>query len=185
MSRVSALSRTMERKAIFRVIRYTIFVGIATWAFLAFIAQKELVDGNSMLPSYKNGDIIWVNKFAYKIHDPERFDVIVFSLEGYEGTYLIKRIVGLPGETVMIDEEGVIYINGTPIEDKSGLKLEQISDPGLALHAIKLSENEYFVLGDNRNDSVDSRFELVGNVKKEAIVGKIREKSTKLSGTVK
>lgn len=176
---------TMERKAIFGVIRYTIFIGIAAWAFLTFIAQKELVDGNSMLPNYKNGEGIWVNKFAYKIHDPERFDVIVFSLEDYEGTYLIKRIIGLPGETVMIDEEGVIYINGLPIEDKSGLKLEQISDPGLALHTIKLSENEYFVLGDNRNDSVDSRFELVGNVKKEVIVGKVREKSTKFFKTVK
>lgn len=182
---MSALSKVMERKAIIGVIRYTIFVGIAAWAFLTFIAQKELVDGNSMLPSYKNRESVWVNKLAYKIHDPERFDVIVFSLEDYEGTYLIKRIIGLPGETVMIDEEGVIYINGLPIEDKSGLKLEQISDPGLALHTIKLSENEYFVLGDNRNDSIDSRFELVGNAKREDIVGKVREKSTKLLGTVK
>lgn len=167
----------MDKKAVIRTVRYTIFVGIVTWIFLTFIAQKEIVDGNSMYPNYENGEKIWVNKLAYRIHDPERFDVVVFALSGYQNTYLIKRIIGLPGETISIDTDGVIFINGIPLtEGEYAAGLDVILDTGLADKEIILAENEYFVLGDNRNDSIDSRFELVGNVKRNSIIGRVGEK---------
>ena len=88
-----------------------------------------------------------------------------------ERTYFIKRVIGLPGETVQIADDGTILINGKALDDKYGT--EKITDPGLAEYPVKLKDNEYFVLGDNRNHSEDSRFSDVGAVRKEQIVGRV------------
>ncbi|MCD8012648.1 MAG: signal peptidase I, partial [Lachnospiraceae bacterium] len=101
--------------------------------------------------------------------DPQRFDVVVFPFQYQEDTYYIKRIIGLPGETVQI-VDGEIYINGDELEESYGY--EEIKNAGLASTEITLGEQEYFVLGDNRNDSTDSREPSVGNITRDQIVGK-------------
>lgn len=143
----------------------------AVCVFLTFVAQRTVVDGSSMESTYHDGDNLIVNKLVYRFEDPERFDVIVFKPYEDQDIYYIKRVIGLPGETVRIDESGNIYINGTILKENYGK--EQIKIQGLAASEITLGEDEYFVMGDNRNNSLDSRFEEVGNVSRDQIVGRI------------
>ena len=126
--------------------------------------------GDSMEATLSSGDTILINKLLYRIKSPQRFDVIVFKKDGKEHSYYsIKRIIGLPGEHVLI-ADGKIYIDGVMLEDKANV--EEIVLPGLAGDEIILDEDEYFVLGDNRNNSEDSRYFNVGNVFREEIIGK-------------
>lgn len=120
-----------------------------------------------MEPSLSDGDQIIVENISYYRHEPERFDVIVFP--NGEGVNYIKRIIGLPGETVRI-ADGYIYINGELLNENYGNEL--IEEPGIASSGITLAEDEYFVLGDNRNASVDSRRTEVGNIHRTDIQGK-------------
>lgn len=113
---------------------------------------------------------MFVDKISYRFHDPKRFDVIVFPYQYADKTYYIKRVIGLPGETVRIDEKGAVYINDVLLEE--GYGKETIKDPGMAIDGITLQDDEYFVMGDNRNDSSDSRFVSVGNIKRSQILGK-------------
>ena len=133
--------------------------------------ERTVVPGTSMEPTLTEGTSIIVNKLSYWRKGPERFDVIVFEQEGEEHSYYhVKRVIGLPGETVQI-VNGSVYINGTIL--KEAVKdLPQIHLSGLAAEEFTLDEDEYFVLGDNRNKSEDSRFANIGNVTKEQIVGK-------------
>ena len=117
-----------------------------------------------------NGDNLIVDKISYRFHEPERFDIIVFPYQYKEDTYFIKRIIGMPGETVQITDKGEILINGEELVESYGR--EVIKDPGLASDLITLGEDEYFVMGDNRNYSKDSRFPDVGNIKRADIIGK-------------
>ena len=123
-----------------------------------------------MESTLQHGDNLIVDKISYRFSDPKRFDIVVFPFQYEEDTYYIKRIIGLPGEIVQIDTDGVIYINGEVLHESYGL--EVIKDPGRAIEPITLGEDEYFVMGDNRNNSTDSRTELVGNVKRSELIGK-------------
>ncbi|EOS21458.1 signal peptidase I [Lachnospiraceae bacterium 3-1] len=128
------------------------------------------VVGPSMSPTLENGEKILVNRIGYKLFDPKRNDLIVFLPNGNEKShYYIKRVIALPGDRVQINE-GTIYINGEPLEEK--VAVSAIENPLLAEDEIVIGEDEYFVLGDNRNNSEDSRYASIGNVKKEHIVGK-------------
>lgn len=150
-----------------------IYLGIVVFVtilFILFVAQRTQVSGNSMYPTLHDRDNLIVDKISYRIHDPERYDVIVFPYKYEKRTYFIKRIIGLPGETVQIDDEGNIYIDGEVLEEDYGY--EPIDYPGLAAEPITLSNDEYFVLGDNRNNSEDSRFEDVGIINREDIIGR-------------
>lgn len=134
-----------------------------------YVGQKVVVDGSSMNPTLENGDNLWVDKLRYKVTDPQRFDVIVFPYRKGSDILFIKRIIGLPGETVQIDN-GNIYINGELLVENYGNA--PMLDPGTASSKVVLAHDEYFVLGDNRNNSNDSRKSDVGNIKRENIMGK-------------
>jgi signal peptidase I len=123
-----------------------------------------------MYPTLEDGDNLLIDKISYRFQEPERFDIIVFQYPHAQDTYYIKRIIGLPGETVLI-QDGQIYINGELLEDPYGA--EPMENPGRAYRQITLGPGEYFVLGDNRNVSSDSRDSSVGNVTTEQIVGKV------------
>ena len=115
---------------------------------------------------------VFGNEISKKWKDPERFDIIVFPFQYQANTYYIKRIIGLPGETVQIMEDGSIYINGEKLEESYGREVIQPETIGRAAEPIVLGEDEYFVMGDNRNNSSDSRTDIVGNIKREDIIGK-------------
>lgn len=159
-------------KEMISTLLYLLCVLCLTWAVIAFVGQRTEVDGQSMEPMLSDGDNLIVDKITYRFRDPERFDIIVFPFKYKEDTFYIKRIIGLPGETVQIDEEGKIYIDGEILEENYGREIMQSNTIGIAGEPILLGEDEYFVLGDNRNNSMDSRTEVVGNIKREEIIGR-------------
>ena len=158
-------------KEIVELIIYILFVFLAVWVIITFVGQRTEVSGDSMNDTLLDGDNLWVSKISYKLHDPERFDIVVFPYQD-SSVYYIKRIIGLPGERIRIDEDGNIYINEKILEEDYGKEIISPGMIGRASSAIKLGEDEYFVMGDNRNDSKDSRFEEVGNIKREQLEGK-------------
>lgn len=163
-----------KKKSVLRqVTEYLIYlVGMCILAFVVvqFVGQRTQVSGQSMMNTLMDGDQLLIDKISYNFNEPERFDIIVFPYQ--EDKLYIKRIIGMPGETVQIDQNGVIYINGQKLEESYGNAVISESQIGLASEPILLGEDEYFVLGDNRNDSRDSRMEDVGNVQRKDIVGK-------------
>ncbi len=150
-----------------------IYIGIVVlfcYLIITFVGCRSKVDGNSMNPTLNNGDNLWISKISYTVGDPKRFDVIVFNYD--ENTTYVKRIIGLPGETVLIDELGNIYINGEVLSENYGKERISRNKLGRASQPVLLGSDEYFVLGDNRNNSSDSRYSDVGNIKRKEIVGK-------------
>ena len=149
---------------------YLLCVLIVTYLIIHYVGQRTEVQGSSMEPTLQNADNLIVDKISYRVREPQRFDIIVFPFQFEEDTYYIKRIISMPGEKVRIDWDGTVYIDGEALEE--GYGLEVIQDPGRAVDEIELGEDEYFVLGDNRNNSTDSRAELVGNIHKDDIIGR-------------
>lgn len=149
---------------------YLLVVLLATYLIIHYVGQRTEVQGSSMEPTLQDADNLIVDKISYRFHEPQRFDIIVFPFQYEEETYYIKRIIGMPGETVRIDWDGNIYIDGEQLEESYGL--EVIQDPGRAEDEILLGEDEYFVLGDNRNASSDSRDPRVGVVHRKDIIGR-------------
>ena len=158
-------------KEMISTLLYLLGVLCLTWLVITFVGQRTEVDGSSMEPTRTNGDNLIVDKLSYRFRDPERFDIIVFPYKHKPKTYYIKRIIGLPGETVQIDEQGNIYINGEILSESYGREIIRPENVGLAAEAIVLGEDEYFVMGDNRNHSSDSRF--IGPVPVDHVLGKV------------
>ena len=150
---------------------YIIVILVLTYVIITYVGQRTSVSGASMETTLSDGDQLLVDKLSYRFQDPKRFDIIVFPYQYEENTYYIKRIIGLPGETVQV-VDGYVYINGSRLEsDIYGNEL--MDDPMAASQPITLGEDEYFVLGDNRNNSEDSRYGDIGNINKKYIVGKV------------
>ena len=157
-------------KEIISTILYILVVLLGTYLLITFVGQRTSVSGSSMEPTLSNNDQLILDKISYRFSEPQRFDIIVFPFQYAENTFYVKRIIGLPGETVQIDLQGNIYINGTILEEDYGK--EKINFPGLAVEPITLGNDEYFVMGDNRNNSSDSRDPSVGNIRRSNIIGK-------------
>lgn len=148
---------------------YAVVIVLISLFIVNFVGQRTIVDGHSMCDTLDDRDNLIVDKVSYRFGDIDRFDIVVFKYQNDPKVFFIKRIIGLPGETVRImgDE---IYINGELLEESYGR--EPMLDAGRAAEEIILGEDEYFVLGDNRNDSKDGRDPSVGNVKRDWIVGR-------------
>lgn len=142
---------------------------LLSWLMVHFVVQRVDVYGVSMEPDYREGDIILVDKVSYRFQEIRRFDAVVFAYRYRDNQFYIKRVIGLPGETVQI-VDGVVYIDGEPLDDPYGL--EPIEKPRRGEEPVVLGEGEYFLLGDNRNDSSDSRDSDIGNVSEDEIIGK-------------
>lgn len=155
----------------YKAVTMLVCVFVMVILFRTYILQHVVVDGASMEPAMLNGDHLFIEKISYQYSLPERFDIIVFRpYKDQPDCYYIKRVIGLPGETVQIIN-GYIYIDGERLDENYGLD-GLITSPGIAADGITLDEDEYFVLGDNRNVSLDSRDIRVGPVKGVSIIGR-------------
>lgn len=146
-----------------------VMIGFAT-VLVFCLGQKTSVIGQSMEPALSNADSVLINKLIYTVTTPKRGDVIVFKPNGNENShYFVKRVIGLPGERIQI-KNGKIYVNGTALVEKEDFP--ELKEAGIAEEEQVLENDEYFVLGDNRNNSEDSRMANIGNVNKKDITGK-------------
>ncbi len=157
-------------KEIFTTSLYLLVVLGITYLCITYVGQRTEVMGSSMQNTLEDKDQLIVDKLTYRFQDPRRFDIIVFPFHYEKNTYYIKRIIGMPGETVRIDGDGAIWINGEILDESYGR--EVIKSAGRADVEITLKQDEYFVLGDNRNNSSDSREPSVGNIKRSEIIGR-------------
>ena len=157
-------------KEILSISIYLLLVFCAAYLIVTYVGQRTQVSGSSMETTLSDGDHLIVDKISYRFEDPERFDIIVFPYQYDTDTYYIKRIIGMPGETVQIDDSGNIYVDGELLEEAYGR--EVIQNPGRANDPILLGDDEYFVMGDNRNNSSDSRDPSVGNIHRKDIIGR-------------
>lgn len=150
---------------------FLVFTTILTAFVLVYsIGMKTNVIGVSMEPNLYNGQSILINRLVYKILPPKEGAVIVFRPNGNENSHLyVKRVIAVPGDKVQI-KEGKLYVNGTLYE---GMTYDKIADPGIAENEILLQTDEFFVLGDNVNNSEDSRSGNIGPVKRKDMIGKV------------
>lgn len=160
--------RGILRELLGWVIYILVIIGL-TYLIITFVGQRTRVSGHSMNATLYDGDNLIVDKLSYRFRNPERFEIVVFPYRYEKNTYYIKRIIGLPGETVEVID-GYVYINGERLKEKFGL--EVMKEAGIAETPIDLGEDEYFVLGDNRNHSSDSRDSSVGILKREELMGR-------------
>ncbi len=148
---------------------YIIIIVALAWVIITFVGQRTQVSGSSMETTLSDGDQLIVDKISYRFRDPNRYDIVVFPYQYEENTYYIKRIIGLPGETVQI-VDGYVYIDGQQLDEHYGN--EVMLDPGIAEEPVTLGDDEYFVLGDNRNNSQDSRAANVGVIHRKELLGR-------------
>ena len=134
-----------------------------------YVVERVEVHNHSMEPTLESGDSVLIDKISYRFRDPKRFDIVVFKQKGMSDE-LIKRVIGLPHDTVQI-VDGKIYVNDEEIEDIKGLDAPEYA--GIAQVPVKLSVGEYFVIGDNREESIDSRYDEIGIVTSTRITGKM------------
>lgn len=171
------IKKEIWKERIYKVLHSKLFwflviLFLVVLLFRNLVMEQVQVGGQSMAPTLQDEDILLVEKRTYAKENPKRYDVIVLNTEGNSiwGQQYVKRIIGLPGETVRI-KKGKVWINGEELEEP--FAFEQIEDGGLANEEIQLEEEEYFVLGDNRNNSKDSRDLEIGIVNQKQIIGKV------------
>ncbi len=160
--------RTLGQEMVSMLLYMAVVLGM-TFLVITFLGQRTYVSGDSMKNMLEDGDNLIVDKITYRFRDPQRYDIIVFPFEYKDDTYYIKRIIGMPGETVQV-AEGRVYIDGEQLKESYGREL--MEQAGIAAEPLTLGEEEYFVLGDNRNASSDSRDPSVGIIHRDKIIGR-------------
>lgn len=148
---------------------YIVLIIAFTWFVVTFVGQRTEVSGSSMETTLSDKDQLIVDKMTYRFRDPKRYDIVVFPYQYQDNTYYIKRIIGLPGETVQI-LSGMVYIDGMRLDEHYGNEI--MENPGIAEEPLTLGEDEYFVLGDNRNNSSDSIASDVGLIHRKDLIGR-------------
>ncbi|MDD3141301.1 MAG: signal peptidase I [Lachnospiraceae bacterium] len=156
-------------KELFGWILYIVIIIGLTFLIITYIGQRTRVSGSSMETTLSDGDNLIVDKISFRFREPNRYEIIVFPFQHAENTYYIKRIIGLPGETIQV-VDGYVYIDGELLDEHYGN--EVMDESGIAQDPITLGDDEYFVLGDNRNHSSDSRDPSVGVLKRENLMGR-------------
>lgn len=162
-------------KSIIKVGSFVMVIVAIMVVIITFFYAPMRIDGNSMKPALSDGDIVIIDKISYVFNEPERFDLVAFKYRYDYSQRYIKRIIGMPGETIYI-KDNIIYILNDDTGQYEVLKeyygyfsgTAQLTD----CEPVTLKDDEYFVLGDNRYDSDDSRSGGVGAVKRETIIGK-------------
>lgn len=173
IEKASEENKSMGREILDLVI-YVAVVALIVYLILHFVGQRTVVNGDSMDNTLKDGQSLIMDKISYRFHDPERFDIVIFPgpEENGENPYFIKRVIGLPGESVQI-LDGKVYIDGEQLqEDVYGIT-DTIDYPGIAEEPLTLGDDEYFCMGDNRPVSFDSRYKEVGPVTRGEFIGKV------------
>lgn len=160
--------RSIIRELLGWIVYILVIVGL-TYLIITFVGQRTRVSGSSMETTLSNGDNLIVDKISYRFRAPRRYEIVVFPYQYQKKTYYIKRIIGMPGETVQV-KDGHVYINGQLLDEHYGN--EPMEDPGIAAQPITLGPDEYFVLGDNRNHSADSRDPSVGVIHRKDLLGR-------------
>ncbi len=151
------------------LVKDILIVIVGVFLVSSFIAQPTTVEGNSMLPTLYDADQLIIEKLSQNFRPFERYDIVVFPYNSDRSKFYIKRIIGLPGEEVNI-KGGKVLINNAELQEP--IILETIKDLGTQQYPVLIPEHTYFVMGDNRNHSRDSRYLDVGLIKEEDIVGK-------------
>lgn len=155
------------RRGICWIVDLVVVISLAWFVVYGFGTQIRIM-GQSMAPLLRGDDVVLMDRLTYDFKDPDRLDIVVFEREDHKSN--VKRVIGLPGEVVQVID-GVVHIDGSPLK-ASGV-LDQVVLAGVAENPVTLGEDEYFLMGDNRDQSEDSRFENIGNVKREQIRGKV------------
>ena len=164
------LQKDKIKNVLIWMVELVLVVALAYLCVVAFGSQVQCANV-SMEPTINSGDILLINTVSYKIKNPGTNDIIAFKPDSnVNASYSIKRVIGVPGDTVLISS-GRLYVNGSLFNEFA--KTDLIADAGIAASEITLGEDEYFVLGDNRNLSEDSRYETIGMVSKKDIFGKV------------
>lgn len=158
------------KKEIISMILYLAVVFVAVYVIITYVGQRTAVNGDSMEPTLSDGNQLIMDKLSYHFRDPERYEVIIFPCPTDPDVYYIKRVIGLPGETIQIKNEKV-YIDGRELTTET-YGIAPIEEPGIAYEPLTLGDDEYFVLGDNRPVSRDSRYEEVGPISRDTIEGR-------------
>ncbi len=157
------------KKILSEILQFILIAVFIVLPIRLFIAQPFVVSGQSMYPTFHDGDYLIVDQITYYLEDPERGSVAIFKYPYDTSKYFIKRIIGLPGETVVITN-GVVTILNEEHPDGFTLDNSFVTEPQVDNLSTTLEEDEYFVMGDNRANSSDSR--VWGALKKEYIVGR-------------
>ncbi len=158
------------RRVVSGIVQVLVVIALS-WLCVYSFGTRAQVTGQSMQPVLDIGDTVLIDRLSMRLRGPRRYDIILFT-SPVSGNMSIKRIMGLPGETVQI-RGGQLFIDGEPLEDDEEGSLGVVSIAGLAESPLELDEGEYFVLGDNRDISEDSRFETVGNISAGNMAGRV------------
>jgi len=169
-SKLTKETKPKKENFFLEIIKFSLFTLIIVLPFRLYIAEPFIVEGKSMSPTFETGDYLIIDQISYRLSEPERGEIIVFKYPNNPSRYFIKRIIGLPDETVILND-GKITIKNERFPNGFSWKESYVKNISHKNMTYTLSDDEYFVMGDNRANSSDSR--IWGPVDKKFLVGKV------------